>query len=274
MPRLINHKDVTVNRRLYDALASLFHNWGGIGESDCEDTQYTPNVLRGYKNQLAALIAHQSTLEELIRAEQLNKSHASRERNELGERYLNALTKARDVWMDMENDDQRALTKCMSEIDSGHAIIDGIGLEPLLTSFRLTQDIAPWRATALKRRKHDRWGLDTEMLDLLISAAQKWIEHEAPEKSAKIDPTLYAVMYMAEQCQAYGIEPSPTPSSRFTEVVDTYFKHTKIGRDTSERTSYKDIITKANLSREKSQEPCATADPSWFESRLMLDDPH
>src|SRR5690606_8652287 len=144
-------------------------------------------------------------LEERIRAERLNRSLASGERHELGERYLNALKKARDIWMGMENDDQRALTKCMAEIDSGHAIVDKIGLEPLLTSFALTQDIAPWRAKALRQRKHERWGMDTEMLDLLISAAQRWIEYEAPEKSAKIDPTLYAVMYMAEHCRAYGI---------------------------------------------------------------------
>ncbi|SFI61578.1 hypothetical protein SAMN05216206_2552 [Pseudomonas guineae] len=272
MPRLINHKNVTVNHILYEDLAELFHNWGGIGEGEPNDTGYTPKVLIGYKNQLAALIAHQSTLDEQIRAEQLNKFLPSRERNELGERYLNALKKARDIWMEMENDDQHALTKCMSEIDSGHAIIDEIGLEPLLTSFRLTQDIAPWRSAALRQRKHERWGLDTEMLDLLVGAAQRWIEFEAPEKSAKIDPTLYAVMYIAEQCQTYGIDPSPTTTSRFTEIVDTYFRHTKVGGDTSERSSYTDIIRKANLSLKKSPNPCLTADPSWFETRLKLDD--
>lgn len=267
MPSLTNLKDVTVNQRLYDILESLFRSWGGIGEQGKDSDAYIPKALKGYKNQLAALIAHQSTLEELIRAKQLNKSHTSSERNELGERYLSTLKKARAIWMEMENDDQRALAKCMSEIDSGHAIVDEIGLEPLLTSFRVTPDIAPWRATALQRRKHDSWRLDTEMLDLLIGAAQAWIEHKAPEKSEKIDPTLYAVMYIAEQCQAYGIEPSPTPSSRFTEVVTAYFGYTNIGRDTRDRTSYKDIIQKAIRTLEKDPERHLTADPSWFPPR-------
>jgi len=266
MPSLIKSKDVTVNRPLYDALESLFHSWGGIGEQDNTHTDI-PKALKGYKNQLAALIAHQSTLEELIRANQLNKSHASGERIELGERYLSTLKKARSIWMQMENDDQHSLAKCMSEIDSGHAIVDKIGLEPLLTPFRMTPDIAPWRAKELKKHKHDSWRLDTEMLDLLISAAQAWIEHKAPEKSEKIDPTLYAVMYMAEQCQAYGIEPSPTPSSRFTEVVTAYFGHTNIGRDTSKRSDYRDIITKAIRTLEKDPERHLTPDPSWFPPR-------
>lgn len=271
MPSLINLKDVTVNQRLYDVLESLFRSWGGIGEQGNDPDAYIPKALKGYKNQLAVLIAHQSTLEELIRAKHLNKSQTSSERNELGERYLSTLKKARAIWMEMENDDQRALAKCMSEIDTGHAIVDEIGLEPLLTSFRMTPDIAPWRATALQRRKHDSWRLDTEMLDLLIGAAQAWIEHKAPEKSEKIDPTLYAVMYMAEQCQAFGIEPSPTPSSRFTQIVDCYFKNTNVGYDTRGRSSYKDLIIKANLARENDHESHLAADPSWFERRLMLD---
>ncbi|TBV11343.1 hypothetical protein [Stutzerimonas kirkiae] len=263
MPRLIKHKDVQINRPLYEALASLFRSWGGIGElpNDSDD-----NGKRRKKpvNELAKLIAHQSALEERIRAGGLNRSQSSGERKTLVERYLKALTNARKIWMEMENDDQRSLSQSLSEIDSGHAIVDVLGLEPFLTSFKPTKDVAQWRQKALKQHKHESWGLDTEMLDLLIGAAQQWITEKAPESHSKIDPTLYAVIYMGEQCQTFGLEPSPAPSSQFTQVVDAYFKHTNTGRDSSDRTNFKDLIQKANSIRERSPEAHLIPDESWF----------
>ena len=247
MPRLIKYKDVKINRALYKALASLFQGWGGIGERSNENAEHGKKP----ENTLAHLIAHQSALEENIRAEGLNRSQTSAERKTTVERYLKALSNARKIWMEMENDDQRSLSKSMSEIESGHAIVDVLGFKPFITSFSPTENIAPWRKKAITQNKHEFWGLDTEMLDLLIGGAQRWVNTKAPESHSKIDPTLYAVIYMGGQCQRFGLEPSPATSSQFTQVVDTYFRHTNTGSDNSNRTSYKDLIQKANKIRER-----------------------
>lgn len=230
MPSLINFSRKH-NLPLFERLKSLFQKWEDVSDPE----------------QLAWLIAHQSALEMDIRSASLNRGHSAKERKGNVQRYLDTLLKARDIWLEMENDDQRALAGCFRKIDTGHLVTEVVGIELMLRSFQPTEDMAEWRKPALN--KHQSWGPDTEMLDLLIGAAQLWQQEKAPRSHSKIDPTLYAVVYMSGICEQAGIETSPTPSSRFTEVVQAYFQHTFTGNvddpGNKERTSFKDLIHKA-----------------------------
>lgn len=224
------------NAPLYQRLAALLGGWEEVSAPD----------------QLAMMIAHQSALEIDIRNAKLNREQSALERKSTVKRYLDALSKARKIWLEMENEDQISLSSCMREIGPGHMITDIANADLLMTSFSPTEDMAEWRKGALA--KHQFWGPDTEMLDLLIGTAQLWLEEEAPKPYTKIDPRLYAVIYMAEACKYSGIDPSPAESSRFTEIVQAYFQHTDLGdaaKPEEERTSFKDLIRKANEIREQ-----------------------
>ncbi len=225
------------NPPLYQRLVTLFRGWEEVSNPD----------------ELAMMIAHQSALEMDIREAKLNRGHSALERKIAVQRYLDALSKARKIWLEMENDDQIDLSDCMTEIGPGYALTEVADARLLMTSFSPTEDMAEWRKSALA--KHQMWGPDTEMLDLLIGAAQLWLKEEAPKPYTKIDPRLYAVIYMGGVCKASGIDPSPAESSRFTEIVQAYFQHTDSSDatklDEEERTSFKDLIRKANEIRER-----------------------
>ena len=219
------------NLPLFERLKSLFQKWEDVSDPE----------------QLAWFIAHESALEMDIRSARLNRGHSAKERKDNVQRYVDALLKARNICLEIENDDQRALTGCFRKIDAGHLVTEVAGIELMMTSFRPTEDMAEWRKPALN--KHQSWGPDTEMLDLLIGAAQLWQQDKAPRSYSKIDPTLYAVVYMIGVCEQAGVETSSAPSSRFTEVVQAYFQHTFTGDvddpENKDRSSFKDLILKA-----------------------------
>lgn len=223
------------NAALYESLMTLFMDWKDITAPD----------------ELATWIAHESALEMDIHHAKLNRGLSALERKDTVQRYLESLSKARKIWLEMENNDQISLSGCLTEIDSGHLITEDAEVAKprlLWASFKPAEGIAEWRREALS--KHQFWGADTEMLDLLIGAAQAWLQKDSPKPYSKIDPTLYAVIRLGELCQRAGIEPSPASSSRFTQIVQSYFQHTFTGSkadpENLRRTSFKDLIRKAN----------------------------
>ncbi|HEK2502990.1 hypothetical protein CJT82_19180 [Pseudomonas aeruginosa] len=134
-----------------------------------------------------------------IRHAKLNRGLSALERKDTVQRYLESLSKARKIWLEMENDDQINLSSCLTEIDSGHLITEDTEVAKprlLWASFKPAESMAEWRKEALS--KHQFWGADTEMLDLLIGAAQGWLEKDTPKPYSKIDPTLYTVIRLGE----------------------------------------------------------------------------
>ncbi|WP_028630258.1 hypothetical protein [Metapseudomonas resinovorans] len=71
------------NTALYQRLAALFGGWREVGNPD----------------QLAMMIAHQSALETDIRNAKLNREQSALERKSAVQRYLDALSKARKIWL-------------------------------------------------------------------------------------------------------------------------------------------------------------------------------
>lgn len=150
----------------------------------------------------------------------------------------------------MENDDQRSLAKCITDVADGHEIMDVLNLEQTLIGYKPNKSIAEWRKAALN--KHRSWRLDTEMLDLLIGAALHWLEHRSPRSHEKIDPTLYAIIYICGNCENYNIKVSSAENSRFSKIIHAYYVHTdfldtekKESKRKNLRTDFKDVIEKA-----------------------------
>lgn len=235
MPNSVRYSD-QYNKKLYDSLLKLFQSWGNIPQPE----------------DLAWVIAHQSSLETEVRRQKIHRGLNVTERMTTAKRYLASLHKARDMWSEMENDDQSSLSQCVEELTNGHDIMDVLELEQILSGYGPHQAIAEWRKPALN--KHRSWGLDTEMLDLLIGAAKYWMENKTPVAHEKIDPTLYAVIYMCGNCENHNIIASSSDTGRFTKVVSAYFQHTNFLDDHEEpekrknsRKDFKDIIEKANV---------------------------
>lgn len=235
MPKTVEYSD-EYNLALYDALLKLFVSWGNVPQPE----------------DLAWVIAHQSSLETEVRRQNIHRGLNVTERIATAQRYLASLHKARKLWTEMENDDQCSLSQCVDELTSGHEILDVLELEQLHSGYKPNESNAEWRKPALNKHKH--WGIDTEMLDLLIGAAQHWIKNKSPSPHEKIDPTTYAVIYMCGNCENHNIKASSSDTSRFTKIVSAYFEHTnfldsheKPEKRKSLRKDFKDIIEKANL---------------------------
>lgn len=234
MPNIVKYSD-DYNEQLYEVLLKLFKAWGNIPQPE----------------DLAWVIAHQSNLETEVRKQKIHRGLNATERMTTAKRYLASLHKARNLWMEMENDDQSSLSQCVEELTEGHEIMDVLEFEQIHSGYKPHEAIAEWRKPALN--KHRSWGIDTEMLDLLIGAAEYWIENKSPVAHEKIDPTLYAVIYMCGNCENHNIKASSSDTSRFTKVVSAYFNHTNFLDDHKEedkrkknKKDFKDIIDKAN----------------------------
>lgn len=235
MPNAVEYSD-EYNIELYAVLLKLFLSWGNVPQPE----------------DLAWVIAHQSSLETEVRRQKIHRGLNVTERMSTVKRYLASLHKARSLWMEMENNDQSSLSKCVEELTSGHEIMDVLEYDQILSGYKPHEAIAEWRKPALK--KHRSWRIDTEMLDLLIGAAEYWMENKSPVAHEKIDPTLYAVIYMCGNCEIHNIKASSSSTSRFTKIVSAYFTHTNFldeheekNKRKSSREDFKDIIEKANF---------------------------
>lgn len=249
MPNLVNFSN-SYNKKLYDALIKLFDGWG-------KDVSEPEN--------LAMLIAHQSALETEIRQKKIHQGSNVTKRKGSVDLYLAALRKARMQWLKMENDDQISLSRCIKRMDEGHEIMEVLEPDQIHTGYKPKDSMATWRAHTLS--KHMFWGIDTEMLDLLIGAAQIWLKEDSPKQHEKIDPTLYAVIYMGGHCENHNISAAPSESSRFTKIVSTYFDFTEFpSKKNKERLYFKDLINKANDIRKRDYaDHFLPFDKSWFE---------
>ncbi|AWY43774.1 hypothetical protein DKY63_29190 [Pseudomonas putida] len=223
------------NKTLYEALLKLFTAWGDIPQPE----------------DLAWVIAHQSAIETEARRKKLIRGLNVTERIDTARRYLESLRKARKLWHSMENEDQISLSKCVDGLTSGHGILDVPEYDQINLAYLFDDSVAEWRKPVLNQ--HAYWSVDTEMIDLLIGAAQDWLENKAPVAHEKIDPTLDAVIYMCGNCNNHNIIPSASDTSRFTKVVSAYFEHTDfLDADQPEekrknfRKEFKDVIKKAN----------------------------
>jgi len=235
MPNIVDLSE-SYNQRLYEELLKLFISWGNVPQPE----------------DLAWVIAHQSSLETEVRRQSIHRGLNVTERISTAQRYLASLHKARKLWTEMENDDQCSLSQCVDELTSGHEILDVLEPDQILSGYKPHESIAEWRKPALNKHRH--WGIDTEMLDLLIGAAQHWLDNKSPSSHEKIDPTTYAVIYMCGNCENHNIRASSSETSRFTKVVSAYFEHTnflddheKPERRKNLRKDFKDIIEKANF---------------------------
>ncbi|MEB0123975.1 hypothetical protein QN391_25325 [Pseudomonas sp. CCI1.2] len=235
MPNVVEYVD-SYNEKLYEVLLKLFASW-----------KYVPQPAN-----LARMIAHQSSLETQIRQKKIHRGLNVTERTTTTKRYLASLYKARKLWGEMENDDQISLSRCLKELTDGHEIMDVLEIDQIYRGFKPHDGIAEWRKPALN--KHRSWGIDMEMLDVLIGAAEHWLNTKSPISHEKIDPTLYAVIYMCGNCENHNIKASSAANSHFTEIVSTYFKYTDFlesHKSADEMKMYqenfKDIIEKANL---------------------------
>lgn len=213
---------------------AMFSTWADVSEPE----------------DLAWLIAHQSGLETEVRRQEIHRGLNATERISTIKRYLAALQKARVLWNSMENTDQRALWQCIAEVPAGHEIKDVLELDQWLRGFNSDYPIAEWRKPTLI--KHRSWRMDTEMLDILIGAAHLWLVDKSPKRHEKIDPTLYAIIYICGNCANHNINISSAETSRFTQIVATYFHHTNFldnakpeDHRKSQRKDFKDIIEKA-----------------------------
>lgn len=268
MPRMI-HYDNRYNKELYRALMVLFSAWewptNPPAQTRLVDSSPAPKFNKSSvkppsgkfpskahattdspASALALSIAHESHLARRIEDEKLNQGKSSAKRKSDVSRYLETLQKARRLWASMENDDQKSLSQCMEDLklqqSSGHEILETMEYDVILKSYKQDYKIASWRTAELS--KHDNWGMDTEMLDLLITNANHWLEHKAPVAQERLDPVLYAVMYMAEECENMGINPSYADNSNFTKIVTMYLNFTYPER---ENPMYpRDTILKAN----------------------------
>ena len=243
MPRTIPY-DGRYNKELYRALMLLFSDWkwptsppaqtGLVASPPASELKKSSTkrpagipptnahaITDSPASTLALSIAHESHLARRIEDEKLNQRKSSAKRKNDVSRYLETLEKARRLWASMENDDQKSLSQCMEDLklkqNPGHEILETMEYEAIINSYKQDYQIASWRTSELSR--HDSWGVDTEMLDLLITNANHWLEHKAPVAQERLDPVLYAVMHMVEECENMGINTSYADNSNFTKIV-------------------------------------------------------
>ena len=227
----------TYNKTLYKNLIQLFESWGDVK---------SPEIL-------AKNISHQSELERAIRNKKIHKTLSVTDRVEAVTTYLEALRKARKIWSKMENNDQIELSNCIHDLNTGHAIMNVLEQHQTLTSYKSSEDMAEWRKPVLNN--HMSWGMDTEMLDLLIGSAQEWLDNKKPKPYEKINPTLYSVIYICGHCENHNIEIKHSESGRIAKILEQYFNLTDCPRQSKDKSkesakiTFKDLIIKANIIR-------------------------
>lgn len=232
MPRSVEFNKNSYNQTLYEDLLRLVQSW--------------PEVQPQQAELIAINAAHQSDLAQKIRAGGLNQEKDAGKRKRDVTRFRDALLKARDIWSEMENDDQKKLSSCLEDLKNssnpGHELVEDTTYEQFLKIYGNTYPIAEWRKKELSQ--HRNWGLDIEMLDLLIGNAELWLRTKAPKPQERHDPRLYAVKFLADVCEQNGIPASHAEKSKFTKIVTMYLNHTYPGDKNS---SYPiGMIQKAN----------------------------
>lgn len=260
MPRTVEY-DGGYNAPLFKALLHLISTWPELSEEGDTSRSRLTKVADGLawspqasasatrSEQLAYLIAHQSLLATRIETTAVNQGKNATDRKKDVSRLVSTLRKARKIWAQMENDDQKSLSGCLEDLklspEAGHEFLEGLPYDVVLRGFEPSYPIATWRREELS--KHQSWGLDVEMLDLLITNADAWLKTKAPPSQHRHDPVLYAVQYIASACEAFGIKASASDNSRFTKIITLYFNYTYPDRQNA--MFPRDMINKANQLR-------------------------
>ncbi|MAG66525.1 MAG: hypothetical protein CMK74_11740 [Pseudomonadales bacterium] len=239
MPKYILHSS-SYNNTLYVDLLRLLKSWPDVFN----------NGEKGQRaEELALDIARQSYVAMEIEKQKISRGSNATERKKAVTRILNGLKKVRTIWSTLENEDQKSLASCMEYIKlmekPGHQLIENISYEQILTIYNNDYPISAWRKEELSR--HRSWGIDIEMLDLLITNTEMWLSKKAPAAQQRLDPAQYAVRYLASACEAYGLKASHSDNSRFMRVVTMYLNYTYPDRKNS--LVPRDMIKNANSLR-------------------------
>lgn len=151
------------------------------------------------------------------------------------EKYLKALRAARLAYLEIPNQLQGAMTTFLPYTGSSllpDEVLKGLFVRIYGDSSRA--GLPAWRLDGLE--SHDYWGLDLEMLDLLIAAAAKMIDECGCDPYTRARPDFYLAKWVTDVCVSFGIKKSAAESSQLYRIVSAVL------RNKYPKASYKSLI--------------------------------